>query len=1039
MSLRLRVAALVGAAALAAGGGVAILAYPSAVDPGLCMAPMEGAAVAQQTVQHLTNPDQGALEALRQRLALATLAIGLLGALLGWYAGGRLARRLEALSVAMTGFGRGNAAPPPGAATPGATELDRLDGAFQAMVEYCSQTQAALQRSEQRFALAQRAGGIGTWEWDIPSGRVYWSEPILEMFGLRPGEFGGTYDDYMARVHPEDRAAVAAGIQGNLDAGGRYEVEHRIVRPDGGVGWVAACGELRRNEAGEPRALLGVVRDVTASREAEAALRASEARLAEAQALAHLGSWELDLTSGVLHWSEEIYRIFGVDPQRFGASYESFIALVHPEDRALVSSAYQASVADRKPYAVEHRLLLRDGRIKYVREMGRTYYDQEGRPLRSIGTVQDITAHQLAEQALRASEAQLAEAQAIAGLGSWELDLDTGRAHWSAEEYRLLGYPPHGVEPSVESFLKVVHPQDLEAVQEEMQAAARRPDGAYVIEHRVGLPDGSERTLLERGLVQCDAQGRPVRMVGTTLDVTQLRCIQRALREAELRLHSVVTSAPIVLFSLDRAGVFTVSEGQGLVPLGLKPGEAVGQSALSMYADYPEVVADLRRALAGERVAALSHVGGRVYAVRYTPVLNRQGVPDGLIGLALDDTERWQAHQELARHRDHLEELVAERTARLAEQARIIDEIHDAVVTTDLDGVITSWNLGAERLFGYRSEEVLGRSVALLHLNEEILREQITLPLLAAGRHELEVSLRRKDGSDLVGHLSLALRRGPTGEPAGMIGYTVDISERKRVERVLERRTRELEAAYRELESFSYSVSHDLRGPLRAVDGFSQALSEDYGDSLDGTAAHYLQRIRGGAQRMGQLIDDLLQLSRVTRSELRIEPVDLSAIAAEQTELLCAASPERRVEVTITPGLTARGDGRLLRTLLQNLLENAWKFTGRRPLARIEVGCTTTPEGEAWFVADNGAGFDMRYADKLFGPFQRLHRMDEFEGTGIGLATVQRIINRHGGRVWAQARVDEGATFYFRLPQNEQAPAEPSAREPEPVQRGAVE
>jgi len=224
----------------------------------------------------------------------------------------------------------------------------------------------------------------------------------------------------------------------------------------------------------------------------------------------------------------------------------------------------------------------------------------------------------------------------------------------------------------------------------------------------------------------------------------------------------------------------------------------------------------------------------------------------------------------------------------------------------------------------------------------------------------------------------------------------------------------ETEAANRELEAFSYSVAHDLRAPLRGVDGFSLALLEEYADKLDGEGCGYLKHMRESAQRMGRLIDDLLALSRVTRSELAREPVDLSGLAQNVAAQLQRAQPDRQVEIVIAARIVVDCDARLLRVALENLLGNAWKFTGKRAQPRIEIG--VTPGGDrACFVRDNGAGFDMAYASKLFGAFQRLHSSDEFEGTGIGLATVQRIINRHSGRIWAIGEVDRGATFYFTL------------------------
>jgi PAS domain S-box-containing protein len=273
-------------------------------------------------------------------------------------------------------------------------------------------------------------------------------------------------------------------------------------------------------------------------------------------------------------------------------------------------------------------------------------------------------------------------------------------------------------------------------------------------------------------------------------------------------------------------------------------------------------------------------------------------------------------------------------------------------------------------------------------------------------------------------HFVTVKMKDVNGTTIGAIETLNDITDRKVAEQQLQEayneldervkaRTRDLEAANRELESFAYSVSHDLRQPLRAIDGFSQALLEEYDDKLDEEGREYLSRLRAGSQRMGLLIDNILRLSRLSREEMHYQDVDLSAIAAEIAGELQAAEPDRRGDFVITPGLSAHGDPALLRIALQNLLANAWKFTSQKEHARIEFG-TREVEGErAFHVSDNGAGFDMAYGDKLFGVFQRLHGAKEFPGTGIGLAIVQRVIHRHGGRVWAEAEVGRGASFYF--------------------------
>jgi light-regulated signal transduction histidine kinase (bacteriophytochrome) len=272
--------------------------------------------------------------------------------------------------------------------------------------------------------------------------------------------------------------------------------------------------------------------------------------------------------------------------------------------------------------------------------------------------------------------------------------------------------------------------------------------------------------------------------------------------------------------------------------------------------------------------------------------------------------------------------------------------------------------------------------------------------------------------SQIANHLGVALQHAEL-----MADLQAEIIERKQAEQAvltlnqgLQKAIVELKAVNRELESFSYSVSHDLRAPLRSIDGFSQALLEDCLEQLDVTGQDYLHRIRNATQRMGNLIDDLLNLSQVTRSEMHLEPVNLSSIASNISTELHRSEPERQVEFSIQPGLVDRGDARLLQILLMNLLNNAWKFSSKNPQAQIEFGLLPVEtEIPTYFVRDNGTGFDMAFANKLFGPFQRLHSAKEFPGNGIGLATVQRIAHRHGGKVWAEGVLEQGATFYFTL------------------------
>ncbi|MCW5620218.1 MAG: PAS domain-containing protein [Burkholderiales bacterium] len=345
----------------------------------------------------------------------------------------------------------------------------------------------------------------------------------------------------------------------------------------------------------------------------------------------------------------------------------------------------------------------------------------------------------------------------------------------------------------------------------------------------------------------------------------------------------------------------------------------------------------------------------------------------------------------------------------------------------------TSWrNENYQTLFGYSASEISPSIVE--SWNERIHpddRERVLSHIHAVidGTDEFwtdEYRFRRSDGTYADVFDRGYVLRDASGRGMRMVGAIQDITERKQaqarllafnaeLEQRVARRTRELQDLNQELETFCYSVSHDLRAPLRGIAGFTEILAKNYASALDDTAQGYLGRVRAATHRMGELIDDLLKLSRVSRDQMHRETVDLSAIARDVLANLQHAAPERQVELCIEDGLTAKGDPRLLRILLENLLDNAWKFTSKTPAASITFTASSEGNVPIFAVSDNGAGFDMRYASKLFGPFQRLHRATEFPGTGIGLATVQRIASRHGGRIWAEAEPGKGATFRFSL------------------------
>jgi len=522
--------------------------------------------------------------------------------------------------------------------------------------------------------------------------------------------------------------------------------------------------------------------------------------------------------------------------------------------------------------------------------------DEVGRPYAVAGISTDITELKRSQEALRRSEASLANAQRIAGLGSWEYDLRTMKGTWSEETYSLFGIRKEEWTNGYDDFQRVLHPdyRDLVARTIERSCAA---GNAYSMDYRIIRPDGAERYMHEEGEVVCVGD-TPVKLSGTVQDITGRVEAEAALRRSEASLANA------------------------------------------------------------QRIA---HIGN------------------------------WDWD----------------------------------IVTGEL-----VWSDEIYRIFGVAPQEfgaTYDAFMGYVHPDDrEFVKNSVDEALEGKKPYSIDHRIVLKGGAVRTVHEQAEVTFGADGKPVKMAGTVQDITERKKAEEALREltveleqrvadRTKELQGAYQELESFSYSVAHDLRAPLRVIDGFSRILVREYDERLDATGKDYLARVQGASQRMGQLIDALLKLSQVMRTGIVRETVDLSAASFNIAEELKSAAPERRAFFRIAEGLTANGDPSLLRLVLENLIANAWKFTSKKEEALIEVGVERSGGAEAFFVRDNGAGFDMKYADRLFSPFQRLHAEMEFPGTGIGLATVKRIIQRHGGRIWAIGQKDRGATFYFTL------------------------
>jgi PAS domain S-box-containing protein len=702
------------------------------------------------------------------------------------------------------------------------------------------------------------------------------------------------------------------------------------------------------------------------------------------------------------------------------------LLLVHPADREPLRDVIGRSIAEGKPLLrAEHRFRHADGRFTWAESTLRVLYGPDGAYAGAVVSSRDSTDRRMAEEALRNALRVLVNSPAVVfrwrNAPGWNVELVT-------ENVARYGYTAADLLSGAVSYASMVHPDDLEAVGREVQGHVASGHTAFHQEYRIRTSSGEVRWVDDHTVVERDESGAVIGFQGIVVDVTDRKRVEIALRLSEEKFAKFFYTSPDAVDIARLADGLYLEVNTGFTAItGYTADEAVGRTSidLGIWVQAAER-ADLVREMSAQggvpdREIRFRRKNGEIgFGLTSATLISIGGVPC-LLSITKDITARRRLEREHEERRQFLE--------------RVLANAPDAVVTSDARHHILEWSEGARRLFGYTADEARGRTADELVAGSpgDLRREAEAWTRMISrgiGLPPTETIRFRKDGSPVHVITSVAPIEIDR-QVVEVVAIYTDISDRVRAENEIrtlnaqleERvrvRTRELEAANRELEAFAYSVSHDLRAPLRSIDGFSQALEEDCGGALAPAGREHLARIRAGAQRMGELIDGLLALSRVTRVEMKLEVMDVAETAREILAELARRDRERRVEVRLPERLPATCDHRLMRSALENLLENAWKFTVHRRPGIIEVGSEPHADGIAYFVRDNGAGFDMAYAGKLFIAFQRLHKVEEYPGIGLGLANVQRIVHRHGGRVWAEARPDQGATFWFTLPAPEE-------------------
>jgi PAS domain S-box-containing protein len=753
-------------------------------------------------------------------------------------------------------------------------------------------------------------------------------------------------------------------------------------------------------------------RSAAETRQAQAMtdLAKSEERLQRALDASRLALWDYDLASGEVYLSEMWSELLGGPRVPTTTTFEALTALTPAEDQTAISAAMMPVIkGERQSYQVEHRVHKPDGEIIWILSEGRVVErGADGRALRAVGTNRDITERKRAEKELRERDARLR--LLTENIPAAVAYFDRDRVIQVANQNYAELYRGAGVEMVGRHARDVVGEKDWPEVAKRI---ARVFAGESVVFERTHeRPDGERREIEIHLEPDRSADGEVRGYYAFVLDITK----RKRLDQEQRRDTILWDSLPIAIGHADGTERVTLANRMYRTLFG-DTREHVGRTVREALGDdiYLPVAPYIQRALAGEESQTTrparrddGSIGTR--SIRFVPERDAGGRVVGFFALIEDVTElkRGEAQQRLA--------------------ASVFDNAAEGILITDKDNNILSVNCAFTEITGYSPEEAIGKNPSLLSSGSQpgTFYEAMWTLIRETGRWQGEVWDRRKDGRPYCELLSIAAIRDDQGKITQHCAIFSDITRLKMTEAELMALNAELEArvaqrtaaldhANKELETFSYSVSHDLRAPLHHLSGFSAIVLKANEGKLDAASVDYLKRINAASERMGRLIADLLALSRVSRQELNKRNFDLSELAGEVANSLVRTHPGREVRVTVEPEMKADGDPGLVRIVLENLIGNAWKFTSRTNEPRIEVGLEERDGETVYCIRDNGAGFDMKYAGKLFGAFQRLHTLAEFEGTGIGLSIVQRIVVRHGGRIWAEAEVGKGATFYFTL------------------------